>query len=255
MTKLVEFIKFVLLKRLDKLGPLNGLENKVVVITGASKGLGKAISDQLILEKCEVVILGRDAGSLEHGGGELTTSANEVLKINCDIKDFNQCHMAIQQAIKKFGKIDVLINNAGVFNEKPLELVTESELNNILDVNLKGTIQMSQACTEVFKKQRFGTIINIGSKITHNTNILPNKTLYAATKYGVEGFSFALNKELKEFGCRAICLMPGTINTFVSLSAGDFLQPSRVAQLVSMIIKFDDLDFEGIVVKSIKQNI
>ncbi len=255
MSKLVKFIKFILTSRLDKLEPLNGLENKVIVITGASKGLGKAISEQLTLEKCKVVMLGRDVEAANKESGEESTGSDEQFRINCDVKDFDQCHKAIKKTIEKFGKVDVLINNAGVFNEKPLELVTESELNTILDVNLKGTIQMAQACAEVFKKQRHGTIINIGSKISHNTNILPNKTLYAATKYGVEGFSFALNKELKEFGCRVICLMPGTINTFLSLSAGDFMQPSRIAQLVAMIIKFDDLDFEGIVVKSIKQNI
>jgi 3-oxoacyl-[acyl-carrier protein] reductase len=255
MSKIVKFIKFILTKRLDKLEPLCGLENKVIVITGASKGLGKAISEQLILEKCKVVMLGRGIEDTNQEGEEEKTGSSELLRINCDVKDFAQCHTAIKKTIEKFGKIDVLINNAGVFNEKPLELVTESELNTILDVNLKGAIQMAQACTEIFKKQKYGTIINIGSKISHNTNILPNKTLYAATKYGVEGFSFALNKELKEFGCRVICLMPGTINTFLSLSAGDFLQPSRIAQLVAMIIKFDDLDFEGIVVKSIKQNI
>ncbi len=256
MSKIVKFIKLILTKRLDKLEPLYGLENKVVIITGASKGLGKAISEQLILEKCKVVLLGRDdVEDHKQDVEELRARSKDVLYLKCDVTEFDQCHTAIKKAIVTFGKIDVLINNAGVFNEKPLELVTESELNTILDVNLKGTIQMAHACTEVFKKQKYGTIINIGSKISHNTNILPNKTLYAATKYGVEGFSFALNKELKEFGCRVICLMPGTINTFLSLSADDFLQPSRVAQLVSMIIKFDDLDFEGIVVKSIKQNI
>ncbi len=103
------------------------------------------------------------------------------------------------------------------------------------------------------KKKKDGFVINIGSKISRNTSVKANKVLYATSKYAIEGMSLALNNELKEFGIRVTCLMPGTANTFLSLSANDFLSPYRIGEVVAMLIKLKDIDFENLVIKSKRQ--
>jgi len=105
------------------------------------------------------------------------------------------------------------------------------------------------------KKQKSGTIINIGSKISRNSKVEAKKTLYTLTKYAVEGFSFALNRELRPFGIRVVCLMPGTVNTFFSRKYKDFMSTYDVAEIVNFIIKMDQVDFESVVFKSKRQDI
>ncbi len=233
--------------------PLAELNGKVVLITGASKGIGSSIFEELYQSGCKVAILARNTEKLNE---VLHYKKSEnMLIIEGDVRNFADCVNAVQETVSHFGRLDVLINNAGTFIEKPIEETTREELTKIIETNLNGVIQTSIEASRIMKKQKSGTIINIGSKISHNTNIMPNKTLYAATKYGVEGFSFALNKELKTFGCRCVCLMPGTVNTFFSVQSGNYMPPQRVAQIVAQVIKFEDIDFEGIVFKSVNQEI
>lgn len=233
--------------------PLAELTGKVVLITGANKGIGYAIFEELYQSECKVALFVRNKEKLSDI--LLDKKGENILIVEGDVRNFADCTKAVQETVSHFGKLDVLINNAGTFIEKPLEETTHEELAKMIETNLNGVIQTSIEASKIMKKQKSGTIINIGSKISHNTNIMPNKTLYAATKYGVEGFSFALNKELKAFGCRCVCLMPGTVNTFFSIQSGNYMPPQRVAQIVAQVIKFEDIDFEGIVFKSVKQEI
>src|SRR5438034_6267671 len=142
-----------------------------------------------------------------------------------------------------------------MFLHKPVDDVSSAEFDRIVSANIKGMFLMTKEVLPYMKKRREGYIINIGSKISHNTNVAPNKVLYAMTKHAVEGFSFALNKELKSFGVRVTCLMPGTVSTFLSLKSKEFLSPSQIALIVSHIIKMKDIDFESIILKSVKQDI
>ena len=104
------------------------------------------------------------------------------------------------------------------------------------------------------KRKKRGCIVNIGSKISRNTLVGANKTLYATTKYAIEGFSFALNRELKLCGIRVACLMPGTVNTFPSLAAKNYLSPYQVAEMIVLIIRSESIDFESVVFKSWRQD-
>jgi 3-oxoacyl-[acyl-carrier protein] reductase len=152
-------------------------------------------------------------------------------------------------------KIDVVINCAGIFSEKPLEKTSVEEFNGVLQTNLIGPFIICQQVIPIMKLSRSGLIINIGSKISHNTNLKPNKVVYSSTKYAIEGFSFALSKELKSFGIRVCCLMPGTINTFISRNSKNFMSPYDVAHLIKTIIKLKDLDFESVIFKSLTQEL
>lgn len=229
------------------------LKDKVVVVTGASRGLGKCISKELIDSGTLLALCSRNLTDLNK---EFTTdSQDQVMLRSVDICQPVQTQKFINDVAIKFGRIDVLINNAGTFLEKPLENVSEEEYDRIFDTNLKGAFFMSKAVIPPMKSQRNGTIINIGSKISHNTNISPGKTLYAATKYALEGFSFALARELKSFGIRVTCLMPGTLQTFMSFNSHRFLSPRTLSQIIKIIIAFDQVDFESLVIKSAKQSI
>lgn len=233
--------------------PLTGIEGKVVLITGAGKGIGKATADYLYTEGCKLALMSKNLTEMQTAF-PLTNFTN-VLLIEGDISKPSDVQNAVKTTIAKFDKIDVLINNAGINMEKPLDETTQPELNALIDTNIKGTLNMCMAVIPQMKKQKTGTIINIGSKISHNTNVKPNKVMYATSKYAIEGLSFALNKELKEFGIRVLCPMLGTVNTFFSTQSGNYLSPTRVAQVLAMLIKFEDVDFESLVFKAKDQNI
>jgi short-subunit dehydrogenase len=126
---------------------------------------------------------------------------------------------------------------------------------SIVSTNLTAAFLLSREVLPHMKTRGSGQIINIGSKISHNTNVRPNKVMYATTKSALEAFSFALNKELKQWGIRVSCLMPGTVHTFVSKDVQSQLSPYQVAEVVLMTIKLSDVDFEGIIFKSVNQDI
>ena len=228
------------------------LNKYVVFITGGTKGIGKGIAKVLLREGAQLAILARNTKEIED---ELENNEN-VLLCDGDISSVEQVNDAVKKALERFGKIDVLINNAGTFiTEKFLEEITESEFDKILSTNVKGMFIVTKAVLPIMKKQKEGLIINIGSKISHNTNVTPKKVLYTSTKYAVEGFSLALRKELKQFGIRVTCLMPGTTNTFISLKSKEYMSPLSLGFVVEMLIKSENLDFESIIVKSKNQNL
>lgn len=231
----------------------NNLLGKTVVITGAGRGIGMATAKVLGGEGANLVLISRNLNGLKKNFEKF--DSKKTLLIDADVTNEKQVKNAVKKAIAKFGEIDVLVNNAGVNIHSYLEDVNFQEAEKLLKTNILGPFLMCKYIIPVMKKQKSGTIINIGSKISRNTNVLPKKALYAASKYAVEGFSYALNKELKKSKIRVTCLLPGTVNTFVSKSAARYLSPYRVGEIISMIIRFDDVDFENFVIKSVHQDI
>lgn len=220
------------------------LKGTVVLITGGNGGVGRAVSDVLIRNGATVVSLSRSG-----------TPEKNVYAVNADLTHAADVKRAVSEIIQKFGKIDVLINNAGLFLDKSFEDISEKEYDAMMDTNVKGPFILTGLVVPHMKKAKTGLIINIGSKISHNTNVTPKKVMYATTKYALEGFSLALSKELKSAGIRVTCLMLGTVNTFVSFKSKNYLSPHNVGFVISMIIKSKEVDFESILMKSAHQNI
>ena len=252
LTDVKKTLDLFLAKRVAYNTPIEGLKGKVVIITGAGRGIGKATAEVLHKEGVNLVLISRNSDLEKVFPG---FSEESTLLLNADVSKSEDVVRIVDESIKKFGEIDVLVNNAGIFLDKPIDEVTLSEIDSIISTNVKGVVLMCREVTPYMKKRNQGFILNIGSKISHNTNVSPNKVLYAMTKYAVEGLSTALRNELKPFGIRVSCLMPGTVNTFVSLKSGSYLSPYRVGEIIAMMIKFSDVDFENMVIKSKDQQI
>ncbi|QQR77294.1 MAG: SDR family oxidoreductase [Candidatus Moraniibacteriota bacterium] len=228
--------------------------DQVVIVTGAGRGIGKAIAEMIYAEGGSVVAVSRRLRSLEEAFPHV--ESKRFVFAEGDVSDEQTVRSIVLSARKKFGKVDVLVNNAGInMVEKPLEEISAEDFDRMVATNIRGAFLFSKGVIPLMKNAASGFIITIGSKISHNTNVGPSKTVYAMTKYALEGFSFALNRELKSYGIRVSCLMPGTVNTFASLNSKQFLSPYQVAEIVCMMIRYEDIDFESVVLKSKKQNI
>lgn len=226
----------------------DSLKGKVIIISGASRGIGKATAQVLEKSGANLVLFSRNISELKKVFSSFNLS--QTILLQADITKEADCKKVVNETIKKFGKIDVLINNAGIFKGDYIEKLTLKEWEDTFAVNTTGAFLICKEVIPHMKKAKEGLIINIGSKISHNTNVDPQKVLYATTKYAAEGFSLSLSRELKPFGIRVTCLMPGTTNTFRSLQPQKYLSPYILGQIISTIIQLDDVNFESIVLKS-----
>lgn len=224
------------------------LSDKVIVITGASQGIGAAAAEVLLAKGASLALLSRDIIKIKKRFSKYNQS--KLILLKCDVKSQTEVSNALNNIINRFGKVDVLINNAGIFKDDYLEKVSLKDFEDIISTNIVAVYSLSKAVIPAFKAQKSGLIINMGSRISRNTNIQAERVLYATSKFAVEGFSKALNNELNPWGIRVTCLMPGTVNTFRSPTPQKYLQPYEIGQIISLIIEQKNVDFEGIVFKS-----
>lgn len=191
--------------------PLFSVADKVTLVSGGSRGIGKALAQGFAQRGAKVVITGRDANSLERAANELTTSANPVLPVVCDVSKKADVERCVHEVTAKFGRVDVLLNVAGVNKRKPAETYTEDEFDFILDVNLRGAFWMAVEVGKAMLERGSGSQIHIDSLNTYSP--LKNVTPYAMTKFGISGMSRGLAVEWGPRGVRVNALAPGFILT------------------------------------------
>jgi 3-oxoacyl-[acyl-carrier protein] reductase len=188
------------------------LKNKVVIITGGSRGIGRACCLSFAREGAKVVFTyyksKREADRLEK---EMRKLKCDCLSIKVDVRDYNMCRRVIEATLKKFKKIDILVNNAGVIKDKALVMMTQDDWKEVIDTNLGGTFNMTRASITTFLKQREGCIINISS--VSGLVGMARQTNYSASKAGIIGFSKALAKEVASYNIRVNVVCPGYIET------------------------------------------
>ena len=190
------------------------MENKkVVVITGGNSGLGEATAKILSTEH-QVIILGRNAAEIEKVSKELNCGG-----IVCDITKSSQIKNAVEEIVKKHGKIDCLINCAGVWIKGPIEENTGEEIEKSVSVNVLGTFLVANALVPQLKKQKHGRIINISSRA--GLNARAERSVYNATKWAVTGFTKCLQLELAPHNISVVGFYPGFIHTDLFEKAGD----------------------------------
>ena len=189
------------------------MDKKVALITGGSRGIGKKIAEKFARNGYNIVINyvseKTDVNKLE---SDLSQNGKvEVLCIKCDVTDFNSCQEMVKKAVDKFGKIDVLINNAGITKDNLLMRMKEEDFDKVINVNLKGTFNMTKNVISYMMKKRSGRIVNISSVVGVSGN--SGQANYAASKAGIIGFTKSVAKELASRNILANAVAPGFIET------------------------------------------
>ena len=189
----------------------NNIEGKVIVITGASSGLGEAAARHLSAEGATVVLGARRADRIEKLAKELTDGGGKAVTVTTDVTERDQVKNLVDAAVKEFGRIDVLVNNAGVMLHSPLERFKIDDWDQMIDINIKGVLYGIAAALPYMKQQMSGHFINISSVAGHK--IRPAGTVYAATKHAVRVISEGLRMEVKPYNIRTTIISPGAVDT------------------------------------------
>ncbi|MFN3550340.1 MAG: 3-oxoacyl-[acyl-carrier-protein] reductase [Endomicrobiia bacterium] len=188
------------------------LLNKVAIITGAAQGIGKSIVKKLASEGANCVIVDVDLQNAEDTAKEIVSEfAVETLVFKVDVTNFKEVQNCVDETIKKFNRIDVLVNNAGITKDNLIIKMTEEEWDKVLDVNLKGCFNFIKAVSKYMMKQRSGRIINIASVVGLMGN--PGQANYSASKGGLIALTKTLAKELAARNILVNAVAPGYIKT------------------------------------------
>ncbi|PQJ35841.1 oxidoreductase [Salinibacter sp. 10B] len=188
-----------------------GIEGKVVVITGASSGLGAAAARHLADEGARVILAARRTERLQTLADEITESGGDALPVTTDVTDRDQVQALIDTAVEEFGRIDVMINNAGVMPASRLDRLNVDEWDQMIDVNVKGVLYGIAAVLPYMQEQESGHVINVASDAGHNVH--PGEAVYAATKHAVRALSEGLRQEVKPYGVRTTIISPGAVES------------------------------------------
>jgi NAD(P)-dependent dehydrogenase (short-subunit alcohol dehydrogenase family) len=186
------------------------LENQVVIITGGTRGIGKGVVKLLLNEGVKTIVLAKSEDSIEKLKCDFA-SVEDLDTYQCDITSSEQVSKVINSIFKKYGRIDTLVNNAGVGVWKPVEEMTEEDWDCQLNTNLKGAFLCSQAVYKIMMQGQGGQIVNIASDLAYNTT--EKASAYCASKWGLLGLSHTMNKEGKKYGIRVTTVSPGLVQT------------------------------------------
>ncbi|CAM3203147.1 SDR family oxidoreductase [Rhodothermus bifroesti] len=221
------------------------LQDKVAVVTGASSGLGRAFAIALVHKGAQVYGLARRAERLNALQSELGSRFHPVV---CDVTHANEVEAAFQRIVREAGRLDILINNAGLGKLGAVDQLSLEDWDVQMNTNLRGVFLCTRAAVPQMKKQNAetgfgGHIINIASVAGLVGN--PNLSAYNATKFGVRGFSEAIMQELRHHGIKVTCVYPGSVATaFFEVSgmrgADHPVTPEQVAQTVLHVLETDD---------------
>ena len=183
---------------------------RVAVITGGSRGIGKAIAEQFASEKAKVVVLDVNEEALAACTEDFRSKGYEIFARKADVTSSIEVNEAVEEVISQYGHIDILVNNAGVIRDNLLYKMEDADWEMVMDVHLKGSFYMTRAVQAHMVKQKYGRIINISS-----TSALGNRgqVNYSAAKAGLQGFTKTLAIELGRYGITANSVAPGFIET------------------------------------------
>jgi 3-oxoacyl-[acyl-carrier protein] reductase len=218
------------------------IRGSTAVITGASRGAGRAIALEFARNGANVALVARSADELGDAAREAKSAGVEALAIPADVTDEGQVARMAERVLSTFGGVDVLVNNAGIMRRGPVESTSLEEWNRVLAVNVTGPFLCSRAFIPAMKIRRSGHIINIGSGASKQG--YANFTAYSASKFALLGLSEALAGELGEAGVKVTTLLPGSIATgFSGRLPGErppgvkLLRPEDVAKAIIALVR------------------
>lgn len=204
------------------------LKGKTVLVTGAAKGIGKAIATSFAKEGCNIILNYRSNIS-DDFITEIKSYGVECLPIQGDVSNFDKSKEIIEKAIEKFGSIDILVNNAGVTKDGLLMRMSEQDFDTVLNINLKGSFNMTRHVIKYMIKKRSGTIINISSIV----GIIGNagQVNYAASKAGIIGMTKSIAREVASRGITCNAIAPGFIQTDMTAALKEDVVKQMIAQI------------------------
>ncbi len=182
------------------------LKNKIAIVTGGARGIGKAVSE-LFSKEGATVIIWDVLSDGEHTAKEINEAGGNAEFLNISVTDKEAIHKAVADVHLRYGKIDILINNAGITRDKTLQKMSEDEWDAVIDVNLKGVFLCTQAVVPYMKEANYGRIVTAASNVGLRGNF--GQTNYSATKAGVIAMSKTWTMELGKYGITANALAPG----------------------------------------------
>ena len=189
----------------------NNIAGKIVVITGASSGLGEATARHLSEQGAVVVLGARRIDRINALAKELAGSEGKAIAMQTDVTQCEQVKNLVDVAVEKYGRIDVMINNAGLMPHSPLDRLKIDDWDRMIDVNIKGVLYGIAAALPYMQQQKSGHIINVSSVAGHK--VRPASAVYAATKHAVLALSEGLRQEVKPYNIRTTVISPGAIAT------------------------------------------
>lgn len=208
---------------------MNNLENKVAIVTGASRGIGKVIAEQIAKAGTKTVCVSRSFNDVEKVAKYVNEQGFTAIAMACDISDGKQFQKLTKSVIEKFGSVDILVNNAGVTKDNLIMRMSDDDWNVVIDTNLKGAFNGTKAVTRHMMKQRSGRIINISSVVGLIGNA--GQANYAASKAGLIGLTKATAKELASRGITANCIAPGYIETDMTNRLPEKMKNALIEQI------------------------
>ena len=192
-----------------------GLEDQVVIVTGASRGIGRSAAILFARCGCNVVVNYLNSELAANETVKLASAAKtRCLAFRADVSRKSEAEAMIDFTIKEFGRVDVLVNNAGIWKEAAIDAMTESQLNEMLDINVNGVFFPTSAVVPAMKAQNFGNIINIASTAGQRGEALHSH--YAASKGAIISLTKSLAPELAPYNIRVNCVAPGWVDTDMS---------------------------------------
>lgn len=206
------------------------LENKIALVTGGSRGIGKEIA--LSLAKEGAVVIVNYNGSKESAEAvveEIIAAGGKAESYQCNVADGAACEAMVKDLIEKHGRVDILVNNAGITRDNLLMKMSEEDFDSVIDTNLKGTFHTIRYLSRYFLKQRSGKIINISSVVGIGGNA--GQANYSASKAGIIGLTKSVARELASRGINANAVAPGMVDTEMTQVLSDSVKEEMMKQI------------------------
>jgi 3-oxoacyl-[acyl-carrier protein] reductase len=216
------------------------LNNQVAVVTGAARGIGEAIALRLARMGATVVLTARDQDRLGQVKAAIERQAGKAIVLPCNLKDESAVAAFGERVVLECGRCDILVNNAGVGTQrKPLIDLPVEEWDQVMDTNLRAPYLMIRSLVPMMIAARSGHIINISSLAGKNP--LPGGAAYSASKWGLNGLTYSVAEELRQYNVRASVIAPGSVDTHFGDEGGGkdrsrMVQPADVADVVAMLV-------------------
>ena len=188
------------------------MKDRVAIVTGASRGLGEGIARAMAKEGASVVLFSRDIQRLQKHEKDIRNLGQKAIAFKVDVADASQVDQAVQEVLKMFGRVDILVNNAAIAPSVPFVEMPDEVRDSVIDVNIKGVWNCTKAVVPSMLKHKYGKIINISS-VTGPRVSGKGMTIYSASKGAVSGFTRSLALEVAEHGINVNAICPGSFDT------------------------------------------